>query len=360
MLPILICSSASISYIQLLGIISPERYREQLLDEYNQGIFSTNMVKGIPEHDVRLYSHLIQLGTPQLTLPLTFYALQWTCGLGAVLVVYCYAESKLQCWWMALEKHKGWLAVFWATANVCFVLDIYTSLKMIANTCIKGVVRDCSYGVIAIPASIALSGITVIVLVRKFKHYLPPPRIWQLGIPWNCFTLARVYFMLSSWIICFSLSVIPGVHIPYTILLLSTNYILYGTALAAIYLLLPAAICLTAVIYTIDQVFCINAEFRLTSRQGFQQVYRLLVATVAFVGAAGFAASLYFLLLYSKNGQKTQSISTTVFIMFSTVFPIVAPWAIRTAVRKTQQVLIREWEAIHEETSTTVVSAGNA
>ena len=185
---------------------------------------------------------------------------------------------------------------------------------------------------------------------RKFKHSLPHPRIWQLGIPWNCFTLARVYFMLSSWIICFSLSVIPGVHIPYAILLLSTNYVLYGTALAAIYLLLPAAICLTAVIYTVDQVFCINAEFRLTARQGFQQAYRLLVATVAFVGAAGFAASLHLLLLHSKNGQKTQSISTTVFIMFSTVFPIVAPWAIRTAVRKMQQVLIREWEAIHEET----------
>ena len=124
--------------------------------------------------------------------------------------------------------------------------------------------------------------------------------------------LARAYFLLSSWIICFSLIMIPGVHIPYAILLLSTSYLLYATALAAIYLL-PAAIC--------------------------------------FTGAASFAASLHVLLLYRKNGQKTQSISTTVFAVFSSVFTIVAPWAIRTTVRKMQQVLTREWEAIHEEST---------
>ena len=146
-----------------------------------------------------------------------------------------------------------------------------------------------------------------------------------------------------------------GTHtmIPYAILLLNTSYLLHATALAAIYLLLPAAICFTAVFYTIDQMFCVNAEFRLTRRQGLWQVYRLLMATVAFTGAACFAASLHFLLLYSKNGQKTQSISSTVFAVFSTAFTIVAPWAIRTAVRKLQQVFNREWEAIHEERSIT-------
>ena len=163
--------------------------------------------------------------------------------------------------------------------------------------------------------------------------------------------MARAYFLLSSWIICFSLIMTPGVHTPYAILLLSTNYLLYATALAAIYLLLPAAICFTAVIYTIDQMFCVNAEFRLTRRQGLRQVYRVLMATVAFTGAASFAASLHFLLLYSKNGQKTQSISSTVFAVFSAAFTIVAPWAIRTAVRKIQQVPTREWEVIHEEST---------
>ena len=153
--------------------------------------------------------------------------------------------------------------------------------------------------------------------------------------------LARAYFLLSSWIICFSLIVIPGVHISCVILLLCTSYLLYATALAAIYLLLPAAICFTAVIYTIDQMFCVNAEFRLTRRQGLRQVYHLLTAMVTVTGAASFAARLNVLLLYSKNGQKTQSISTTVFAVFSSVFTIVAPWAIRTTVRKMQQVLTR-------------------
>ena len=173
--------------------------------------------------------------------------------------------------------------------------------------------------------------------------------MWQLCFLAHCSMSARAYFLLSSWIICFSLTLTPGVHIPYAILLLSTNYLLYATALAAIYLLLSAAICFTAVIYTIDQMFCVNAEFRLTRRQGFWQVYRLPLTMVAFTGAASFAASLHLLLFLSKNGQKAQSISSTVFTVFSTAFTIVTPWAIRTAVRKMQQVVTREWEAIHEE-----------
>ena len=280
-----------------------------------------------------------------------FNRLQWICALGALLVVHHIATSRLQLLRMALDKHRGWLAVFWASVNVCLVTNSYTILKIVASTCANSKVRDCSYGVIAILAGIVLSGIPVIIHFRKFKYYLPPPRMWQLCFPRSCFMLARAYFLLSSLIICFSLIVTPGVHIPYAILLLNTSYLLYATALAAIYLLLPAAICFTAVIYTIDQMFCVNAEFRLTRRQGLRQVYRLLMATVAFTGASSFAASLHFLLLYSKNGQKTQSISSTVFTVFSTVFPIVAPWAIRTAVRKMQRVFNREWEAIHEEST---------
>ena len=326
---------------------------EQLLDEHNQGTFSAEMIKGIPEHDVRLHSYVNQLDNKKyLKVSSVVNTLQWVCSLVAALVVYHCSDSWLQRLRVTVKRNKGWLAVFWTTVNVCLLLNIYTSLKIIATTCIISA-KNCSYGISAIPAGIALSGIPVIVRFRKFNHYLPPPRMWQLCFPRSCFMLARAYFFLSLWIICFSLTVIPGVHIPYAVLLLSTSYLLYATALAAIYLLLPAAICFTALIYTIDQIFCINPQFRLTVRQGFQQVYRLLIATVTFTGAAAFAASLHLLLFLSKNGQKTQSISATVFSIFSTAFTIVAPWAIRTAVRKMQRILNREWEAIHEETSTT-------
>ena len=338
--------------MQLLSIISPEKYIEQLLDEQNQGTFSVDMANGKPENDVRLYSRINQLGKPQLLKPhQVFNTVQWLCLFGAVLVVNHYAESWLQRMRMAMKKNKGWLAVIWSTISVCMLLNVYTSLKIIAMTCIKRSVGDCTHGGFAILVGIVFSGIPVIIHFRKFKDYLPPPRMWQLCFPRSCFMLARAYFLLSSWIICFSLTVTPGVHIPYAILLLSTSYVLYATALAAIYLLLPAAICFTAVIYTIDQLFCVNAEFRLTKKQGLQQVYRLLMAMVAFTGAASFAASLHLLLFLSKNGQKTQSISSTVFAVFSTAFTIVAPWAIRTAVSKMQQVLTREWEAIHEEST---------
>ena len=343
--------------MQALSIISPQKYREDLLNEQNQGIFSARITIGIPHDDLRSHSHIRQFAVPVFSLLHAVNILQWTCVLGALFVVHYYAGSRLQLLRTALDKHRGWLAVFWASVSVCLVLNSYTILKIIASTCMKLNARDCSYGVIAILAGIVLSGIPVIIHFRKFRHYLPPPRMWQLCSPRSCFMLARAYFLLSSWIICFSLIVTPGVHIPYAILLLSTNYLLYGTALAAIYLLLPAAICFTAVVYTIDQMFCVNAEFRLTGRQGLRQVYRLLMATVAFTGAACFAASLHLLLFLSKNGQKTQSISSTVFVVFSTAFTIVAPWAIRTAVRKMQQVLTREWEAIHEDRSTISASA---
>ena len=329
-----VSSRFSILSMQLLSITSPQKYREDLLNVHNQGIFSVYLTRGIPHDDLLSRLRTQQFAKPGFSLHLAVNILQWTCVLGALLVVHHYAGSRLQSLRVALDKHRGWLAVFWASVNVCLVSNSYTILKIIASTCMKSKAQDCSYGVIAVVASIVLSGIPVIIHFRNFRHYLPPPRMWQLCFPRSCFMLARPYFLLSSWIICFSLIVTPGVHIPYAIRLLSTSYLLYATALAAIYLLLPAAICFTAVIYTIDQMFCVNAEFRLTRRQGLQQVYRLLMATVAFTGAASFAASLHLLLLYSKNGQKTQSISSTVFAVFSTAFTIVAPWAIRTAVRR--------------------------
>ena len=289
---------------------------------------------------------LHQFHDPVYQLSSAFNVIPWACGLGAPLLLCHYAESWLQWLRTAIQKHGGWLALFWATATVCFFLNIYTILKITAITCMDAKVRDILYGVIAILGIIAFSGIPAIVHFHKFKHHLPLPRMWQLCFPWNCFTLSRLYFLLSTWIICNTLTFTSAVHVPYAILLLSTNYLLYGTALVAVYLLLATAICLTALIYTIDQMFCINMEFRLTCRQGIQQVYRLLVAAVAFFGTAGFAISLHLLLYLNKNGQKTQSISTVVFVLFSTVFPIVAPWAIRTAVRKTQQVMNHEWVAI--------------
>ena len=273
------------------------------------------------------------------------------CGCGALLLVYHYAGSWLQLLKTTSENHREWLAVFWATANVSFVLNVYSILKVIANTCIR-FVADYWCNAIAIPIIFVLSVIPVIFQFCKFKDHLPSPRIWQLCFPQSYVTLARVYMLLCSWSICFSFITISGLHVPYAILLLSTNYLLYGTALAAVYILLPTAICLTALIYTIDQMFCINMEFRLTCRQGIQQVYRLLVAGVAFFGAAGFAISVHFLLYLSKNGQKTQSLSTSAFTIFSTVFLIVAPRAIRTAVRKIQQDVFRKWETMHEEANT--------
>ena len=337
--------------MQLLSIISPQKYTENLMNKCNQGIFSVHLTGGIPHTDLRSQSHAYQIAKPVLSLHTAVNILQWMCALGALLVVHHYAGSRLQSLRMALDKHRGWLAVFWASVNVCLVPNSYTILKIIASTCMFSRAQDCSYGVIALLVGIVLSAIPVIIHFRKFRHYLPPPRMWQLCFSRSRFMLARAYFLLSSWIICFSLIVTPGVHLPYAILLLSTNYLLYATALAAIYLLLPAAICFTAVIYTIDQMFCVNTEFRLTRRQGFRQVYHLLMATVAFTGAASFCASLHFLLFLSKNGQKTQSISSTVFAVFSIAFTIVAPWAIKTAVRNMQQVLTREWEAIHEEST---------
>ena len=345
----------STSFMQLLSIISPERYTEQLLDEHNQGIFASHMGTGIPKYDIRINSLLRQLDFSVLKLHTAFYVIQWACGFGVLLLVCCYAESWLQWLRTAIEKHNGWLAVFWGTVNVCFILNVYTILKIIASTCIKGA-ANCRYGAVATPVVIAIPAIPAIVCFLKFKHHLPPPRMWQLCFPWNCSRLSRLYLLLSSWIVCFTLIITTGVHIPHAILLLSTNYLLYGTALVAIYLLLATAICLTALIYTIDQMFCINMEFRLTCRQGIQQVYCLLVAAVAFFGTAGFAISLHLLLYLSKNGQKTQSISTAVFTIFSTVFLIIAPWAIRTAGRKMQQALFHKWETMHEEANTTSLS----
>ena len=111
--------------MQVLSIISPERYIEQLLEEQNQGTFSVCMANGIPENDVRLYFHINQLGKPELLkLHRVFNTVQWLCSFGAVLVANHYAESWLQRMRMAMKKNKGWLAVIWSTVSVCMLLNV--------------------------------------------------------------------------------------------------------------------------------------------------------------------------------------------------------------------------------------------
>ena len=72
----------------LLSIISPQKYREELLNEHNQGIFSECLTRGIPHDDVRTYSQLQQNGWRVFSLHTTINIIQWTCALGALLVVH--------------------------------------------------------------------------------------------------------------------------------------------------------------------------------------------------------------------------------------------------------------------------------
>ena len=61
---------------------------------------------------------LIWVSLALLSLTYTMPLLEYICALGALYEVYHYAESRLQWLRMALEKHKRWLAVLWATVNV--------------------------------------------------------------------------------------------------------------------------------------------------------------------------------------------------------------------------------------------------
>ena len=120
---------------------------------------------------------------------------------------------------------------------------------------------------------------------------------------------------------------------PFVALVVGTNPFLYGSALLAIVLVASLPILLTATLFTIGQVFVGDPVFRLTCREAVWQAGRLLLVATSCAGVALFLGCICFLLLFSKGGNKVQSVSGVASFFMSHVVLTALPLLMHSLIR---------------------------
>ena len=121
---------------------------------------------------------------------------------------------------------------------------------------------------------------------------------------------------------------------PFQLLLVSTNPHLYGFSILTSWSVMLGCIVVLAIPFTIDQVFITEKEYRITPKQALQQILLLIFINLLLIGMGSMTFSITLILHLSKYGEKTQSVSTSVyFIVRHLVIPIVL-WMVRRMIQK--------------------------
>ena len=116
---------------------------------------------------------------------------------------------------------------------------------------------------------------------------------------------------------------------PFQILIVSANPHLYGFSILTVWSVILGCIVLTSIPFTIAQVFVAPEDYKLTPKQGLQQIIFLILVATLIIGFGSLACSITLILLLSKYGERTQSVSTSVgFVLRHAIIPL-AGWMVQ-------------------------------
>ena len=283
--------------------------------------------------DVRIYNHMSQGAS--VNGPRADKAFQLICRSVILLgfFVICAKGSNI-----AENVQKGRnrvrIPLYWATATLALVFTLYTMTKFIISHCPlppSGHSKvDCFGVVLVVMIFISLCGMAATVHSKHLN--LPHPKIY--GIFGCCGRRGhKVLTMLSLWgIYCSILCLLYSA--PYQVLMVCASPHLYGLAIITAWCVMIGLIMITSILFTIDQIFLADKDFRTTPKQALQQVLFLCFITLLVFGLGSLSFSLTLLLHVSKYGERTISVTVALFfLMKHVVIPIVS-----YAMRKTVQV----------------------
>ena len=286
-----------------MSVVSPERYKKELMDETNPGVLEVWMGNDQRCYSVRVARTANADGRPERT----FYVTVGTLGLGAPPILLYITWRKQLAVLQQVKDTKGGPAVMWACIAWMPLANLYMVVKVVTTashfTVSKKVQMENETAISwIVPYIIILSLITAVIQSGKVLPGLPYCSVLKRAIVrrvvkchiWCNFNLLVACILAKS---------------SYAVLLVGTNLFLYGSALLAIVLAAFLSILLTATLFTIGQVFLEDPEFRLTWREAVRQAGWLLLVGTGCVGVALFLGCICFLLLLSKDGNKVQSVS---------------------------------------------------
>ena len=226
-----------------------------------------------------------------------------------------------------------WACIAWMPlANLYFTVKSISSISHFAKNMEVQMENDIYIGLMA-AYSIIFSSIAAVIQSGKALPGLPNISILKSAVVrramkfyiWSNFNAFLGYVLGKS---------------PFVALVVGTNPFLYGSALLAIVLGASLLILLTATLFTIDQVFVGDPDFRLTWKEAVWQAGRLLLVATSCAGVALFLGCICFMLLLSKGGNKVQSVSGVASFFMSHVVLTALPLLMRSLIRFIRNICI--------------------
>ena len=300
----------------------------------------------IPSFDLRLYKPDMHQTSKPSILGNTYFPENscnvLICLLVIVALLLIFVKGKQVLSKLQPSRSKGVIPLLWATFTMCHIFNIYMAGKVFIASCYYihtkkdngSAVRDCACVIFQATTFVILGTIFAAYTHSKY-HVLPIPKLLL-----NCTNFCgryeqprRVVGTLSISAVYCSVMILVGC-IPYQLLLVSSNPHLYGFSILTSWSVMLGCIVVLAIPFTIDQVFITEKEYGITPKQALQQILLLIFTSLLLFGMGSMTFSITLILHLSKYGEKTQSVSTSVyFIVRHLVIPIVL-WMGRRAMQK--------------------------
>ena len=281
------------------------------------------------KYDARLYVTMPQAGEHDPIAGRGYYGLVSTLALLAPFLLYTKGGQLIKS--LQQSRSKAKVPFFWAVASLAHVLNVYMILKILITTCHPyrppGLrIPNCT------SVSVLCGYILVTVCITACVHskYVSFPIPKTLKIVTNCCKKRKyqVFTTISLWGIYCSATWLV-LCLPFQVLLVSANPHLYGFGILTVWCAMFVCIIVTSIPFTIDQIFIKEVEYRITPKQALRQILLLTFIAVLVFGFGSLTFSITLVLQLSKYGEKTQSVSKSVyFVLRYTALPI-ASWIIQ-------------------------------
>ena len=251
------------------------------------------------------------------------------------------------------SRSKAKVPFFWAVASLSHVFNIYIILKLLllAHYGYEDNSKQEFILEFKIFYDISVCILSTIIGIMAYIHskYITFP----IPITWSMLTRCcgrkqhRIITTMSLWGIYISI-VCLLTCLPFQLLLVSANPHLYGFAILTVWCAMFLCIIVISIPFTIDQVFIKEEEYRITSKQACRQILLLMFIVVLVFGFGSVTFSITLVLHLSKYGEKTQSVSTSVYFLLRHVAIPIVVWIVKRLVQKIRERHIHFWRIIQE------------
>ena len=245
------------------------------------------------------------------------------------------------------NRSKAKVPFFWAVTSLAHVFNIYMTAELLTLTCNpNNIVRTTEHKVetcfLAIPALILIfiaSGITAYIHSKYITF--PIPKTWSIITILCCgrkqhriistICLGGIYISVMCLLM----------HLPFQLLLVSVNPHLYGFAILTVWCAMFVCIIITSILFTIDQIFIKEEEYRITPKQALQQIFLFIFIAVLVFGFGSLTFSITLVLHLSKYGEETRTFSSSLIFVLHHTLPPIGAWIIRRVGVKVKETVQR-------------------